>query len=96
MADNGREIVQEWEARQERGQYKSYYESMTDLAKMIDDTIAQSSVKPPAPTVSHPRRYTEYEYEESDKDRYHERQRTLREAGFTPYNCDEVDEFPRL
>ncbi len=79
----GKDIIKQWEANQTAGKYSSYDESMSDLALMIDSAIP----KPIPPFVSD----GEYEYEESA---YRREQRTLREAGFNAYNCDNVDEFP--
>jgi len=82
---NGKELIAEWERRQEAGRYNSYSQSMTDMANMID--LAMKPKKPePVPTSS---------FYEDIRDSYREEQARLRAAGFDAYNCDMVDEFPR-
>ena len=83
----GLEIVKEWERRQETGKYESYNQSITDMAKMIDEAL---NPKPYVGDIgSNP--CSEIVVESA----YREEQARWREAGFDAYNCDMVDEFPR-
>lgn len=84
----GCEIVAEWERRQKEGYYSSYAQSMADLAAMID---ANNKKPEPVRCQDRPCR----DGLDNSGNTYRERQIELRDAGFTAYNCDEVDEFPR-
>lgn len=83
MLRNATDVVKEWERRQVEGCYKSYSESMIGLATLIETykqlQAEQEHVDSYIPTPH---------------DRYIEEQIQWREAGFTAYNCDNVDEFP--
>ena len=78
----GKEIVEEWE----NGSYDTHKECMAKLVKLIDDNIRlKAAVKINKIDV-----YNEIDFVDS----YHERQQSLRKAGFDAYSCDEIDEFP--
>lgn len=91
---SGSTIVKEWENRQKQGRYTTYVESMAGLAKLIDDRIA--ALTPMAlPAAVYQEESANTSYCDDTADNYRARQQELRDAGFTPYTCDELDEFPK-
>lgn len=84
----GEELVKTWESRQADGRYPSYFESMADLASLIDSCIVISSKQLDHKAEStYANTVMDYEYR-SDSERF-------RAAGWTSDTSDYVDEFGR-